>query len=495
MKQVFALVFALGLVISFSAYSQKRGATPNDLVTQPEIEAHLSFLAADEMRGRNAGSPELMIAGNYIRTFFKIHGLKTVPGADNYFQAVDQVKNLPPAKAEAQIGDQKFTFKDNLLVLEGDSTRWTGDMIYVGYGSPEQLSKFDIRGKIVLALAGAKDADNLQKVFMASRDKVASVKKAGGRGLVEILALPQAPWPALQNFLSQPQWGIKKEGLVVPHLWVKPVDIAAIQFKENETVKGSILIEGKRQLSIPGRNVVGLIEGTDTKLKDEYIIVTAHYDHIGVQKSKDNPDSIFNGARDNAIGSVALLQLAKYLSKNPPKHSVVLIALTSEEKGLLGSQWYTEHPLFPLNKTILSINCDGVGYNDKTILTSISWGRTSTDETVTKAARAYGLKVGGDPDPKEGFFERSDQVSFARKGIPAIKLQPGLASMDDEIRKYYHRQADEVSSLDFEYLAKFYRTFVYAVQLLANETKRPSWNAGDKYEETSKKLYGERLDP
>jgi Zn-dependent M28 family amino/carboxypeptidase len=234
---------------------------------------------------------------------------------------------------------------------------------------------------------------------------------------------------------------------------------------------------------------VGLIEGTDPKLKEEYIIVTAHYDHIGVQKSKDDQDSIFNGARDNAIGTVALLQTAKYLSKNPPKHSVLVVALTSEEKGLLGSQWYTEHPLVPLNKHILSINCDGVGYNDKTMLTSISWGRTSTDDIVTRAAKAYGLSVGGDPDPKENFFERSDQVSFARKGIPAIKLQPGLARMDDEIRKYYHRQADEVTSLDFEYLTRFYRTFVYAVQLLANETKRPSWKAGDKFEETSKKLY------
>jgi hypothetical protein len=489
MHRLFSLAFGLCL-FSSSLYSQKKGATPSDIVTQPEIEAHLAFLAADEMRGRNAGSPELMIAGNYIRTFFKIHGLKTVTGAENYFQAVDQVKNLPPTKAEAQVGDQRYTFKENLLVLEGDSTQWSGEMIYVGYGSPDDLSKYDIKGKIVLALAGARDAETLQKVFSASRDKLASVKQAGASGLVEILALPQAPWPALVNFLSQPQWGIRKEGQVIPHLWIKPSDLNSIQFGEAENVKGSIIIEGKRTVPVPGRNVVGLIEGTDPKLKEEYIIVTGHYDHIGVQKTKDNQDSIFNGARDNAIGTVALLQTAKYLSKNPPKHSVLIVALTSEEKGLLGSQWYTEHPLVPLNKHILSINCDGVGYNDKTILTSISWGRTSTDDIVTKAAKTYGLKVGGDPDPKENFFERSDQVSFARKGIPAIKLQPGLARMDDEIRKYYHRQADEVASLDFEYLTRFYRTFVYTVQLLANETKRPAWKAGDKFEEASKKLYG-----
>jgi hypothetical protein len=488
MKKIFSCVFIL---ISFSCvYGQRKGVTLNDLITQSEIEAHLSFLASDEMRGRNAGSPELAIAANYIRTFFKIQGLKTVPGAENYFQAVEQVRNLPPTVAEGQIDDQHFTLKDNLLVMEGDSAQWSGEMIYVGYGSIEDLSRHDLKGKMVLALAGARDADSFQKVFTAGREKLKALKQVGALGLIEILALPQAPWPALVNYLSQPMWGIKNEGRIIPHILVRPADLGTIKFENGQIVKGSFLIKGKKQISVPGKNVVGLIEGTDAKLKDEYIIVTAHYDHIGVQKSKDNPDSIFNGARDNAIGTVALLQTAKFLIRNPPKHSVLIVALTSEEKGLLGSQWYTEHPLIPLNKHILSINCDGVGYNDKSIVTSISWGRTSTDETITKAAKNFGLNVGGDPDPREGFYERSDQVSFARKGIPAIKLQPGLARMDDEIRKYYHRQADEVSTLDFEYLTRFYKTFIYAVQLLANETKRPTWNAGDKYEEISKKLYG-----
>lgn len=479
-----------GTLAGERGYAQKKGnADLNEMITPPEIEAHLSFLAADEMKGRNAGSPELDIAANYIRTMFKIYGLKQAPGTNNYIQAVEQIKNLPPTKATARVGNQNFTFKDNLLVLDGDTTNWTGEMIYVGYGAAEDLKKYDIKGKMVLALAGSKDSDNLNKVFSASSEKNKYMKQAGALGLVEILVLPQAPWPALVNYLSQPVWSIKREGPSIPHVLLKPADIASLKFQEAEKVNGSITIEGKKKILIPGKNVAAIVEGTDPRLKEEYIVITAHYDHVGVQRSKDGQDSIFNGARDNALGTVALLQTAKYLSKNPPKHSVILVAVTSEEKGLLGSQWYTEHPLVPLNKHILSINCDGVGYNDKTIITSISFGRTSTDETVTKAAKTFGLGVGGDPDPKENFYERSDQVSFARKGIPAIKLQPGLARMDDEIRKYYHRQADEVASLDLEYLTRFYKTFVYAVQLLANESKRPSWNAGDKFEEVSKKLY------
>src|SRR5690606_24025412 len=161
----------------------------------------------------------------------------------------------------------------------------------------------------------------------------------------------------------------------------------------------------------------------------------------------------------------------------------------SEEKGLLGSRWYADHPLVPLEKHVLNINCDGVGYNDKSIITSISLGRTTADDVLKKAIKPFGLGLGGDPDPKEGFYDRSDQVSFASKGVPAIKLQPGLSKMDDEIRKYYHRQADEVTTLDFEYLTKFYRTFVHAVTLLANEPTRPFWVKGDKYEAPGKKLY------
>lgn len=488
MRRAFLVAFILVSTLGFA--QKKKGTDINDIVRPEEIEAHISFLAADEMRGRNAGSPEIEIAANYIRSNFKREGLKSVAGAEQYFQKVDQVKLTAPTFGKAMVGDKEFALKDNLLIIDGDSTSWSGDFIYVGYGAGDDLAKFDIKGKMVLALAGAKDADMLNKVMNASSDKLKNVRAAGGLGLVEFLVLPQAPWPTLVNYLSQPSWNIRRPGANIPHVFLKPADIASLSLQENQTIKGSLVISGKKRISVPGKNVVGLIEGTDPKLKDQYIVVTAHYDHIGVSKPKDGQDSIFNGARDNAVGATALMQTAKYLRVNPPKRSVLLVALTSEEKGLLGSKWYTENPLIPLNKTVLSINCDGVGYNDKTILTSISWGRTSSDPIIAKAAKSFGLNVGGDPDPKEGFFERSDQVSFASKGVVAIKLQPGLARMDEEIRKYYHRQADEVSSLDFDYLTKFYKTFVTSVQLLANEPGKFSWNKGDKYEEVSMKLYG-----
>jgi hypothetical protein len=489
MRNAFVL---MGLIFSITLWGQKNPVTEiTKIISQPEVEAHLGFMAADEMRGRDTGSPELKIAGNYIANYFRQYGLKTVPGAEQYFQPVDLERFTPATDASAEVGNESFQIKESLVIIDGADISWNGEFVYVGYGSNAELDKIDIKGKMVLALAGSKDADNVNKIFSASTGKYAEVKARGGAGLVEFLTFSQFPFPALANFfMGGPRWGLKLVGSTIPHVWLKPADVKKINFKEGDTYTGKLSISGLKRELIEGRNVVGLIEGTDPKLKEEYVIVTAHYDHIGVGKpSAGSQDSIFNGARDNAIGTVALLQTAKYLAQYPTKRSVLLVAVTSEEKGLLGSRWYADHPLVPLEKHVLNINCDGVGYNDKSIITSISLGRTTADEVVKKAIKPFGLGLGGDPDPKEGFYDRSDQVSFASKGVPAIKLQPGLAKMDDEIRKYYHRQADEVSTLDFEYLTKFYRTFVYSVTLLANEPTPPFWVKDDKYEAAGKKLY------
>lgn len=486
------VLILIGLFSALVGWGQKNPVTEiTKIVNQPEVEAHLGFMAADEMRGRDTGSPELKIAGNYIANYFRQHGLKTLPGADQFFQPVDLERFTPAKEATASIGDEAFLIKESLVIIDGADISWQGEFIYVGYGSNEELDKHEIKGKMVLALAGSKDADNVNKIFSASTSKYGEVKARGGVGLVELLTFSQIPFPALANFfMGGPRWGLKAPGTTVPHVWIKPTDVKKISFTEGNQYPGTLEINGLKREWIEGRNVAGLIEGTDPKLKDEFLMVTAHYDHIGVGKpSAGSQDSVFNGARDNAIGTVALLQTAKYLAQYPTRRSVLLVAVTSEEKGLLGSRWYADHPLVPLEKHILNINCDGVGYNDKSIITSISLGRTTTDEVLKRAIKPFGLGLGGDPDPKEGFYDRSDQVSFASKGVPAIKLQPGLAKMDDEIRKYYHRQADEVSTLDFDYLTKFYRTFVYAVTLLANEPTPPFWVKGDKYEAAGKKLY------
>ncbi|TXI69226.1 MAG: M28 family peptidase, partial [Cyclobacteriaceae bacterium] len=167
-----------------------------------------------------------------------------------------------------------------------------------------------------------------------------------------------------------------------------------------------------------------------------------------------------------------------------------LLALTAEEAGLLGSSWYSDHPLIPLKQTVFNFNCDGAGYNDTSIATIIGMERTTAEPEIAKACEAFGLKATVDPVPEQNLYERSDNYNFAKKGIPAIDFAPGTKAFDAELMKYYHQPADEVSSLDFDYLIKYFRAYVYTNYLLATMPQAPVWKAGDKFEAEAKKLYG-----
>jgi hypothetical protein len=146
----------------------------------------------------------------------------------------------------------------------------------------------------------------------------------------------------------------------------------------------------------------------------------------------------------------------------------------------------------PLEKTIFDLDCDGAGYNDTTVTTIIGLERTSAEIDIAKACTAFGLKAIKDPVPQENLYERSDNYNFAKKGVPAVDFAPGVTAFDAEIIKYYHQPADETASLNFSYLVKFYRAFVYANYLIANGPQPPKWTPGDKFEPVGNKLYGNR---
>ncbi len=238
-------------------------------------------------------------------------------------------------------------------------------------------------------------------------------------------------------------------------------------------------------------NVIGWIEGDDPKLKEEYVILSAHYDHIGVFKTNEK-DSIHNGARDNGIGTAAILLAGKALVKHPPRRSVIIMALCAEEVDLLGSKWYVNHPLVPLNQTVYNLNCDGAGYNNKRLITVIDLNRTTADEVLRQASSQFELKLTGDPAPSEDLYANSDNYNFARKGIPSVNIAPGVKKFNRKLMKYYHRPSDEVSSLDFNYLEKFFRAFAYSSYLIADTEEAITWTSGDEFEEAGKKLYGSK---
>lgn len=487
-----SILLLVVLVACSSLRAQKKVLQKiNGLVTATETEAHLSFLASDEMRGRDTGSPEIDIAANYLVTQYKILGVKPVSGTTTFFQQVQLEEIKPPTDATFTIGLDVHKLKDDILLINGVTANLETDIVFIGYGTKEDFDQYDVTNKIVLVYAGTPTTKNAVQALLTDapeKNKLATEK--GAAGLVEIMALPGVPWQALANFLSTDRMVTRKEtSNNIPHFPMRNIDSPTIKsLQETRNGKGKLTVSIAFSTPIPAKNVVGVIEGTDAVLKNEWIAISAHYDHVGVKKSA-TADSIFNGARDNAIGTVALLQAAKFFKTNPPKRSIVLIAVTAEEKGLLGSEWYSNHPLIPLNQTVFNYNCDGAGYNDKTIATIIDFNRTTSDELLKLACQTFGLELKGDPAPEQNLYERSDNMNFAVKGVPAVNISPGIKAFDPELFKYYHQPADEVESLDMVYLEKFFRSFVYGAYLVSNAKERPMWSSGDKFESAGKALY------
>ncbi len=486
MKSI-SLIIAL-LAIAIQSFSQKKPVVEIEkLVTRNEVEAPLTFLAADAMRGRDTGSPELEIAANFIASRFQQLGLQVLSGAEHYFQAVDLVKSSVVVNAELKFKDDVFRFKDQFIILEGGSN-WSGECVYVGYGSAEELPA-DLKGKMVVSMVGSKDSQG-REIFVASNEKLERVKALGAAGLIEFFQTPPPFWLQLVNYYGgNARVSIQSDIAEVLHIWMSASSGAGLtELKERKTGMAALSIQGGAKKALPSKNVIGKIEGTDPILKNEHIVISAHYDHVGVGVKVDQ-DSIYNGARDNALGTVGMLTAASYFTKFPPKRSIIFMALTAEEKGLLGSEWYADHPLVPLRQTVFDFDCDGAGYNDKSVATVIGLERTSAESNISKACAAFGLAAGKDPVPEQNLYERSDNYNFAKKGVPAIDFATGIKSFDAEIQKYYHKPADEVATLDFDYLIKYYRAFVYANYLIANDPKTPFWNAGDKFEPVGKELY------
>ncbi len=481
----FILLAIFAALTTITSAQKKILKSVDKTITAADAAAHLSFLAADEMRGRNTGSPEIDIAANYMAAQFRILGVKAHATLPDYFQTVELNKLLPPEKAELMIGNTALKYKDDFLFINGAGVSIENEMIFLGYGTTEDFEKTDVKGKIAVTYLGTPEGKNT-----GGQEKYTRAETRGATALIEIVNIPALPWPAVINrFASNRIILHEAQPRKLTHLLMRNQEIESIKALI-ETKKGmaKLTIVTKDTRPVKSRNVIGIIEGSDPKLRNEWIAVTAHYDHVGVRKNS-TPDSIYNGARDNAIGTVALLEAARFFGSHQPKRSILLVAFTAEEVGMLGSKWYADHPVIPLKETVFNFNCDGGGYNDKSLVTIIDFNRTTADELLKKACASQGLTLGGDPAPEQNLYERSDNLNFALKGIPSVNISPGVKSFDQEVLKHYHQPSDEVNTLDMEYLGKFYRSFVYALYLLGSDDNRPAWKAGDKFEAAGKTLY------
>lgn len=489
------LLFAFILITYTSvAQAQSDAAETITQTIQPtEITRHIRFLASDELRGRDTGSPELAIAARYLAEQFRSYGLDTVPRADGYFQTVKLVSSKPPEQATFTYGNKNFELNSDLIVLSGDSLDIQAPVVFANYGTAEDLDAADVKGKIVVTKAGGEGVTNPQSFYFMTAEKRDRVLEQGGLALIELYRSNQAPWTMLVKYLNAERLTLGNDSTEekLPVLWLNdPKSERLTLFQENKSPEATLTIVGNASTEVPVKNVVGMVAGTDPKLKDQYLVLTAHYDHIGVGSSPDPNDSIFNGARDNAMGTTALLSAAEYFGQHPPQRSVLFIALTAEEKGLLGSAWYAAHPLIPLDQTVFNLNTDGAGYNDTTKVTAIGLERTTAEEAIISASQAVGLEAIMDPVPEQNLYDRSDNVSFAQKGIPAVNLAPGTTAFDQEIMKNYHQASDEAETLNFQYVEKYCEAYTLAAEKIANLPEAPFWKEGDKYEAAGEELYG-----
>ncbi|NJL12721.1 MAG: M20/M25/M40 family metallo-hydrolase [Microscillaceae bacterium] len=496
MKNFLLLSLLLTLASNPTAWAQKiPGASP---------EKHIRFLASDELMGRMTGTAGNNQAADYIAAHFKKQGLMPVPGTEGYFQKVYLQKTTPPQSASITLNEQIFRLSEHFIVLQGAAIDQELPWVFAHYGweddTRNDYANLDVKGKVVICKMGASDETDPREALQLIRLKRDLALKNGAAALIEIYNAPY-PWPIISRYFGgSSQYELAEEenaASALSFLWLNDPEktlTSALETQKQGTLRlqsGGMLIE-----KVASQNVIGMLEGKDPLLKKEYIFLSAHYDHVGGGTNTGSggamtpEDSIYNGARDNAMGTTAVLEAAAYFAKKRPARSLVFIAYTGEELGLLGSKYYAQNPLIPFKDVVYNFNCDGAGYNDKTKVTVIGLERTNAQALILQGCKENGLEAIVDPVPEQNLFDRSDNVSFAEKGVPAPTFAPGLTAFDEAIQQYYHQVADDADSLDFVYVAQYANAYVRSAELIANFKEKFKWAEGDKYEKAYQSLYG-----
>lgn len=485
-----SIIFIL-LISGLFGYLRAQEAPQKGLkqLSEPLIEEYINFLASDEMRGRSAPSTELDKSAQYIAAKLKDFGIQSVHGS--YFQQIPFCyADLDIEKCRFAITKQgtlhSFTLKENFTPLfntgDGDIN---GELVFAEYGitAPEynydDYKNIDVTGKIVLVLKNEPQKNNENAVFDGVRptnysDTDYKIRNAAEHGAIGFLLVTD-PLNNLaitaQGYLwnslyvkrkSKPVYNVcKEQGKTIPAAQVNR-DVIDVLFgsvdslrmlQENidkEMLPSSFIIPNASvnlavsidKKDFPSSNVIGWIEGSDAKLKDEYIIIGAHYDHIGISsKSNHLNDSIMNGADDNASGTAAVIAVAKAFAEagKKPARSVIFMLFTAEERGLIGSDYYTKNPLFPLEKTVAMINMDMVGRNGNDTLYVI--GEKYNPELAALVNAKIPKTELKKTEMKMDLYGSSDYYPFYKKGISAIGFTSGL-------HEDYHRVGDNPDKIN-----------------------------------------------
>lgn len=462
----------------------KPALTPSQLAAVNRVSANslrgrLSFLASDLLEGRGTPSRGLDIAAEYIASEFRRAGLEP-GGDDDYFQTAEMVRSQPGTK------DFKLTVRDGsgeIALGPGDAgvsvfekLDLTNTTIYkidlTDKDAAKKVKADEVRDKVLILQSPRGDLPGAQGIFgVLTRSKPALVimlgddfdpspsrLKSPGDAAEKMPAIFSVPRIAL----SDPRVEKFFAGL--------PVGLTS--------ATASVHVSAPEEVPVKLHNVVGILRGSDPKLRDTCVLVTAHYDHLGM-KPNGSGDRIYNGANDDGSGTVSVMELADALAaaRVHPRRSIVFVTFFGEEKGELGSHYFGKHPVFPIAKNVADINLEQVGRTDSTegaqIANASITGFTfsTVTDTLVRAGLLTGVKIYRHPKNSDAYFARSDNQSMADQGVPAHTLCVAFDYPD------YHGLGDEWPKVDYDNMAKVDRAVAVALLMIANDPAEPKWNA------------------
>ncbi|HWD86706.1 MAG TPA: M28 family metallopeptidase [Mucilaginibacter sp.] len=538
-------LLSIAVAFLFACNRQNPSSGP---ITPDEIKSHIAVLANDSLMGRKPFTEGEVRTTRYISRQFKQIGLE--PGNNgSYFQDVPmvEIKGTPSETMDIAGGKSPITLHNgtDFVVMSRqelpDIDLRSSPLVFAGYGvvAPEyhwnDYAGLNVKGKTVVVLVndpGFKSGDktlfkgDTMTYYGRWTYKYEEAARQGAAGVLIVHQTEPAsyPWHVVSSsnsgarlYLQQANKHMdrcKVEGWITEdaakklfaqtgitgdfRALARKRDFKAIPLNQNV----SVTIHNQLKYST-SHNVIGVLKGS--AIPNEYVIYTAHWDHFGIGKPDAKGDSIYNGAVDNGDGSASLIAMATAFAneKEKPKRSIIFLAVTGEEQGLLGSEYYATHPIYPLNKTLTDLNMDALGnYGETKDIAITGKGQNDLDDYIEKYAKQDGLTVVGDSRPGAGSYYRSDHFNFAKVGVPALDMNTGLVSktheagwakkqQDDYVANHYHQPSDNYSpAMDATGMAQIANLLFRLGNDLANGDTFPGWKAGSEFKAVREKSIG-----